>query len=881
MMRNETAPVRLRDYRVPDFLIDTTELDLKLDPVATRVSARLAMRRNPAADGSAPLILVGDELTLVSVAIDGTPLPAGSYEATTERLSIAEVPEGPFSLEIVTEIAPARNTKLMGLYRSGGNYCTQCEAEGFRRITYYLDRPDVLSVFTTRIDAAKAENPILLANGNLVDSGDVAGTDRHFAVWHDPFPKPAYLFAMVAGDLGVVTDTFTTMSGRNVDLRIYCEHGKEARCAYAMDALKRSMRWDETAFGREYDLDIFMIVAVSDFNMGAMENKGLNIFNDKYVLADPDTATDIDFAHVEGVIAHEYFHNWTGDRITCRDWFQLCLKEGLTVYRDQEFSSDMRSRAVKRIADVRTLQARQFPEDSGPLAHPVRPEIYHEINNFYTPTVYEKGAEVVRMLKTVLGADGFRAGMDLYFERHDGQAVTIEDFLAAFADATGADLGQFKLWYSQAGTPEVTAKGEYDARRKTFKLTLAQSCPPTPGQSAKQAMHIPVRFGLVGANGEDLAYQSAKGAAIADDVIQLTEPSQTIVFSGVSSRPVPSLLRGFSAPVRLSIDLSSADLLFLLRADADPFNRWQAAQMLANRNLIAATTAIAKGRAIEFDNTFIDALGEVAENDALEPALRAQVLALPGEADIAREIGRDVDPDAIFAARNRLRFEIAGRIGRQLADVADRLAVGGPYSPSASAAGRRALANTALDLMVGSRDPGAIERVVERFSSADNMTDRLAALSILTGAMVPERVPALAAFYERYRNDALVLDKWLSLEATTPAPETLDRVRALLRHPAFSLSNPNRIRALVGAFASANQTQFNRPDGAGYEFLADFALDLDGRNPQTAARLLVSFRSWRALEPGRRAHVEKALRRIGEAASLSPDTRDIITRTLA
>ena len=486
-MRNETAPVRLRDYRVPDFLIDKTELDLQLDPVATRVRTRLAMRRNPAADARAPLILVGDELTLVSVAIDGRPLPAGSYEATSERLSIAAVPEGAFSLELVTEIAPARNTKLMGLYRSGGNYCTQCEAEGFRRITYYLDRPDVLSVFTTRIEATKAENPILLANGNLIESGDV-GTGRHYAVWHDPFPKPAYLFAMVAGDLGVVTDTFTTMSGRNVDLRIYCEHGKEARCAYAMDALKRSMRWDETAFGREYDLDIFMIVAVSDFNMGAMENKGLNIFNDKYVLADPDTATDVDFAHVEGVIAHEYFHNWTGDRITCRDWFQLCLKEGLTVYRDQEFSSDMRSRAVKRIADVRTLQARQFPEDSGPLAHPVRPEIYHEINNFYTPTVYEKGAEVVRMLKIILGAEGFRAGMDLYFERHDGQAVTIEDFLAAFADATGADLGQFKLWYSQAGTPEVTAKGDI---RRPAEDVQAHPHPELPADAGpeRQAAH--------------------------------------------------------------------------------------------------------------------------------------------------------------------------------------------------------------------------------------------------------------------------------------------------------------------------------------------------------------------------------------------------------
>jgi aminopeptidase N len=621
-------------------------------------------------------------------------------------------------------------------------------------------------------------------------------------------------------------------------------------------------------------------VAVSDFNMGAMENKGLNVFNDKYVLADPDSATDADYAHVEGVIAHEYFHNWTGNRITCRDWFQLCLKEGLTVFRDQEFSSDMRSRAVKRIADVRTLQARQFPEDAGPLAHPVRPETYHEINNFYTPTVYEKGSEVVRMLKTVLGEDGFRAGMDLYFDRHDGQAVTIEDFLAAFSDATGADLGQFKLWYSQAGTPELVARGQYDAKRQTFALTLTQSCPPTPEQSVKLPMHVPIRFGLVGPNGADLAFAEATGARIDKDVIHLTEASQTVVFSGVSSKPVPSLLRGFSAPVKLSVDLSPADLLFLLRTDADPFNRWQAAQMIAVRQLIDATGAVRRSLSPVFDSEFMDALGDIAENDALEPAFRAQVLHLPGEADIAREIGRDVDPDAIARARNGFRGAIANRIGSRLTAVFDRFGAPTRFTPDAAAAGRRALANTALDLLTGNRAKIAVERVIRRFSEADNMTDRLAALSILTASAFDERIAALDAFYQRYRNDALVLDKWLALEATTPAPATLDRVRALLGHPAFSLSNPNRVRALVGAFASGNQTQFNRPDGAGYDFLAGFATDLDRRNPQVSARLLVSFRSWRALEPGRRALAEKALRRIA-AEDLSSDTRDIVTRTLA
>ncbi len=877
-MKSETTAVRLKDYRAPDFAIDAVHLDFELDPNKTRVTARLDLRRR---SEKGDLVLVGDELRLVSVAIGRERLAHDRYRATPDELTIRGIGEGPVSLEIVTEIDPTANTKLMGLYRSTGTWCTQCEAEGFRRITYFLDRPDVLSVYTTRIEAAKTVAPVLLANGNLVESGELTGTSRHYAIWHDPFPKPSYLFAMVAGDLGVLADTFTTMSGREVALNIYCEHGKQARCTYAMGALKRAMAWDEKAFGREYDLDVFNIVAVSDFNMGAMENKGLNIFNDKYVLADPDTATDVDYAHVEGVIAHEYFHNWTGNRITCRDWFQLCLKEGLTVFRDQEFSADMRSRPVKRIADVRTLKARQFPEDAGPLAHPVRPEIYHEINNFYTPTVYEKGAEVVRMLKTVLGDNGFRAGMDLYFERHDGEAVTIEDFLAAFADATATDLGQFKLWYEQAGTPEVTAKGAYDPRRRTYTLTLGQSCPPTPGRPVKKPMHIPIRFGLVGQNGEDLAFERAEGARIAGDVIQLTEKSQSVVFHGVSSRPVPSLLRGFSAPVRLSIDLPEADLLFLLRTDADPFNRWQAAQTLAMRTLIAGAAEAARRERIDFDEKLIDALADVVEDDRLEAAFRAQVISLPAESDIAREIGRDVDPDSIAAARNQVRARFADRVGARLSALFDSLADERPFVPDTASAGRRALANATLDLMVANGGRPAIERVVARYREADNMTDRSAALAILAGSALDERHDALADFYLRYRHDPLVLDKWLTLEATVPAAETLGRVRELLGHPAFSISNPNRIRSLVGAFAGGNQTQFNRADGAGYEFVADFVIDLDHRNPQTAARLLVSFRSWRALEPHRRALAEKALQRVAAVDDLSPDSRDIVTRTLA
>ena len=876
-MKTEDTQIRLKDYRPPDFAIDTVHLDFRLAPRATAVTATLALRPT---GGSSELKLDGDELTLVSIAIDGESLDPARYQVSADGLVISEVPDQPFELKITTEIDPTGNTKLMGLFRSGGTYCTQCEAEGFRRITYFLDRPDVLSVYTTRIEAPVSEAPVLLANGNMIDSGQVEGSDRHFAVWHDPFPKPAYLFAVVGGDLGLITDRFTTASGRAVELRIYCEHGKQDQCAYAMDALKRSMRWDEQAYGREYDLDIFMIVAVSDFNMGAMENKGLNIFNDQLVLADPETATDLDFARVEAVIAHEYFHNWTGNRITCRDWFQLCLKEGLTVYRDQEFTADMRSRPVKRIADVRALRARQFPEDASPLAHPVRPQTYSEISNFYTPTVYEKGAEVIRMLRAIVGQDGFRAGMDLYFERHDGEAVTIEDFVAAFSDASNTDLEQFMLWYRQAGTPVVAARGRYDRRARTYTLDLEQSCPPTPGQAVKQAMHIPVRFGLIGPNGEEASFEAARGASIDGDIIHLTQERQSIVFEGVASRPVPSLMRGFSAPVRLMSDFTGSDLLFLLRADSDPFSRWQAAQTIGTDTLKQGAVQAARREPIDVDPEFVDALVEIAENEDIESAFRAQILQLPGEADIAREIGRDVDPDAIAASRNHLRARIADRAGERLLRIHQAQPGGGPYSPDAEAAGRRALANTALDLATANGEVSALRRTVEAFHSADNMTARAGALAILAAGAFAERVAALETFFQRYQDNPLVLDKWLMFEAMVPAHETLDRVRALIDHPVFSLTNPNRVRALIGSFANANQTQFNRRDGAGYDFLADFVIGLDARNPQTAARLLVSFRSWRALESGRRGLAERALKRVAERDGLSPDVRDIVTRTL-
>jgi aminopeptidase N len=879
-MRTEQArPVRLEDYRAPDWLVESVELDVSLHPSETRVRAVLKLTPNPHGAAPAPIVLDGDGLTLVSVKLDGSELHGESYVATPDSLVIAQPPAGTCYLQIDTLIDPSANTKLMGLYRSSGTYCTQCEAEGFRRITYFPDRPDVMVVYTTRIEADKSEAAVLLSNGNLVSAGDVAGTTRHFAVWHDPFPKPSYLFALVGGNLGSVEDKFVTMSGREVALRIYVEPGKEERCAWAMDSLKRSMRWDEEAFGREYDLDIFMIVAVGDFNMGAMENKGLNIFNDKYVLASPDTATDADFASIEAIIAHEYFHNWTGDRITCRDWFQLCLKEGLTVFRDQEFTSDQRSRPVKRITDVRLLRAHQFVEDAGPLAHPVRPSAYREINNFYTATVYEKGAEVVRMLRTLLGPGGFRRGMDLYFTRHDGHAATVDQFIQCFADANGTDLAQFMRWYSQAGTPEVAVSGSYDAAAQSYRLAVAQAVPPTPGQPVKEAMVIPLAIGLVGPDGRDMSLSLEDGRPVVRGVLPVTQPAQTFTFTGVTKRPVLSVNRGFSAPIKVTANVADEDLKFLAAHDSDPFNRWQAVQSLANALLVGNVAAIRAGGTPREDEGLIAALSAVLADPALEPAFVALMLTMPSEADIARDIGRDVDPDAIFAARTQLRATIGGRLGPALREAYRGLQDSGPYSPDAASTGRRALKNACLDLLAAG-GTSAIALAARQYHQTTNMTDRMAALATLSLHAVPERQAAIDDFYRRYSGDPLIIDKWLSLQAAIPEAAALERVRALTGHPAFSFANPNRVRALIGAFAQANQTQFNRPDGAGYTFLADTLLALDPKNPQVAARLATAFRSWRALEPVRREHAEGALRRLSAAPNLSRDLNDIVSRSL-
>jgi aminopeptidase N len=879
MRTEEPRPIRLKDYRPPDWLIETVDLDVSLGPTATTVRAKLKLKPNGGGT-PAPLVLDGEALKLRWLALDGKPLPSDGFLATPERLTIAQPPNRPFELTIETIVDPTANSQLMGLYRADATYCTQCEAEGFRRITYFLDRPDVMAVYTTRIEADKTETPVLLSNGNLIAQGDVPGTNRHFAVWHDPFKKPCYLFALVGGKLGRITDSFTTMSGRKVALHIYVEPGKEDRAHYAMDSLKRAMRWDEEAFGREYDLDIFMIVAVSAFNMGAMENKGLNVFNDKYVLASPATATDTDYAHIEAVIAHEYFHNWTGDRITCRDWFQLCLKEGLTVFRDEEFSADQRSWAVERIGDVRALRSHQFVEDAGPLAHAVRPEVYHEINNFYTTTVYDKGGEVVRMIKALLGPELFRRGMDLYFERHDGEAATVEQFVQCFADVSHRDFSQFMRWYTQAGTPDVVVAPHYDARAKTYRLDISQTTPPTPGQPDKAPVVIPLAVGLVGKDGGDLPL-TLDGRPLDRGVIELTRSNQSFVFTGVSERPIPSFNRGFSAPIKLSLPIEPDDLRFLAAQDSDSFNRWQAVQTLGMSLLTANVAAFRKNTAPRTDDGLTAALGANIADRSLEPAFIALTLNPPSESDIAREIGRDVDPDAIFAARRHLRATIGERLGTALADTYRRMIVGGPYSPDATSAGKRTLKNVCLDLLAATQQNEAIARAFAQYRDADNMTDRMAALETLAQYDRPERTEAIADFYARYSADPLIIDKWLALQAAIPEPATLDRVRTLTAHPAFSLANPNRVRSLIGSFAQVNHTQFNRADGAGYDFVADVVLTLDPKNPQVAARLMGAFRSWRALEPRRRQRAEATLRRVAAAPALSPDVHDIVARTLA
>jgi aminopeptidase N len=861
-MRTDTPqPIRLDEYRPPAFLVDTVDLDFALDPHATRVKAKLAIRRN--GSHAEPLRLNGEKLKPIAVAVDGKQLGADKFAVDDEWLTVPNVPNA-FTLDTEVEIDPAANTELSGLYVSGGRFCTQCEAEGFRRITWFSDRPDVLARYTVRIAAPRAYR-YLLSNGNPIESGALPD-GRHFAVWRDPFPKPCYLFALVAGELDVLEDKFITMSGRAVTLRIFVDTGMAPRAAYAMDSLKRAMRWDETAFGREYDLDLFMIVAVRDFNFGAMENKGLNIFNSSVLLADPATATDADYERIEGVVAHEYFHNWTGDRITCRDWFQLCLKEGLTVFRDRAFSADQRGHAVTRIKDVRALRARQFAEDAGPLAHPVRPSSYLKIDNFYTATIYEKGAEVIRMLTILLGDKNFRAGMDLYFQRWDGHATTVEAFIQCFADASGRDLTDFFRWYEQAGTPRVDVAARYDAEARALDLTLRQETAPTQGQPVKRPVPIPVALGLLDEDGRPLRDT---------EVIVLDKAEQHFRIDGVARAPVLSALRGFSAPVNLTTDAPAKDAYVLLASDPDQFNRWEAGQGLA-RDLILGR---ARGGPDEVgEERFAEAMGRALADQSADAAFKALMLTLPSESDLALA-WRGADPAAIHEARDALRRRLATHLSEALARLHGALQDKGAFSADAEAAGRRALRNAALSLLAA--DPTERNRARARlhFESAGNMTDSIAGLGALMLMGGPEFEAALTTFYGRWKNEPLVIDKWFALQASDQSADALQRVIRLTTHPDFDAKNPNRLRALVQSFA-ANQARFHDPSGAGYRFLADQVLAVDAVNPMTAARLVQPLGDWARYDPALGQLMRAQLARIAAAPNLSKNVYELVARAL-
>ncbi|GLI36510.1 aminopeptidase N [Geobacter hydrogenophilus] len=868
------------DYTPPDYLVESIQLRFELGEDICTVHSRLEFRFNgdPSRERS-PLRLDGHRFALKEIRLDGVPLARGDYAIEPERLVIDRVPAS-FSLEVETELRPQENTYLEGLYRSGGMFCTQCEAQGFRSITYYPDRPDVLSVFTTTIVADRELYPVLLSNGNPV-AAEVLPDGRHAATWHDPFKKPAYLFALVAGNLVCIEDRFTTMNGREVALRIYVQEQNRHKCDHAMRSLKKAMRWDEERFGREYDLDIYMVVAVDDFNMGAMENKGLNIFNSRYVLASPQTATDDDFQAIEEVIGHEYFHNWSGNRITCRDWFQLSLKEGLTIYRDQEFSADMESRGVKRIAAVRYLRTVQFAEDAGPLAHPVRPDSYVEINNFYTATVYNKGAEVIHMLATLLGPERFRAGMDLYFARFDGQAVTIDDFVQALADAGQIDLSRFSRWYSQAGTPELAAEGTFDPGQRTFTLTIRQTTPPTPDQPEKLPFHIPVVMGLLGPSGQELpvtlAGESHPGPT--SRVLEIKEAEERFTFSGIDAAPVPALLRGFSAPVKLSYPYRHDDLVFLMAHESDPFCRWEAGQRLAVALLLRLADDYRAGRHLTCDPGFVAAFRAILESDHPDKAFLAEALTLPDE-DYLAELMPVIDPDALFAARQFLRRTLADELADRFVAVRNACRTGASFAVDDGRAGHRRLANLCLAYLLTRDDPAMVALALEQLAEADNMTDTLGALAPLASSNCPERQEALAAFYERWRDDRQVVDKWFRLQATSTLPGTLAEVERLLDHPAFELTNPNRWRSLIGAFAMANPVRFHAADGGGYRFLGRELRRLIPINPQVAARMTIPLTRWRRYDTARQALMKEELELIRALPDLPRDVFEIVEKSL-
>jgi len=864
-MSLDNRTVRLADYRPPAWRIPAIELTFELDPEATLVHARMQIERVDQAQG--PLMLDGEALELVRIAIDDVPLDADAYALTEAGGLVIHQPPSRFSLSLTTRIRPAANTTCMGLYLSNGIFTTQCEPEGFRRIMYSLDRPDVLSVYTTHVVADPARYPVLLSNGNLI--GEERLPDgRRKASWHDPFPKPTYLYALVAGDLGVLRDRFVTMSGREVSLEIYAEHHNVDKLGHAMQSVIKAMRWDEETYGREYDLERYMIVAVEDFNAGAMENKGLNIFNAKYVLARPEVATDADYEAIESVIAHEYFHNWSGNRVTCRDWFQLSLKEGFTVFRDQEFSADMGARATKRIEDVNVLRTWQFPEDSGPLAHPVQPPEYQAIDNFYTTTVYNKGAEVVRMLRNLLGWETFRKGCDLYFARHDGQAVTIEAFLKAMEDACGRDLSQFRRWYVQAGTPCVSARGEYDAAACRYTLTLRQHTPPTPGQPKKEPFLIPV----------DMALLDRQGARLTAGVLELNQTEQRFVFEGISEPPIPSLLRGFSAPVRLDFPYTDEELAFLMARDDDDFNRWEAGQRLMTRVLLRLVEDVQAERPLTLDPKLSAAWGHVLHDAQLDARMKADLLTLPSEAWLADQCA-EVDPYAIHAAREFLRRSLAEAWEESLLTLYHTQQEEGDYQPSPAAIGRRRLKNFCLGMLMALDNASYHALATRQFRAGHNMTDVLAALQPLAHTDCADRAEVLREFEIRWINEPLVMDKWFTIQATSPLPGTLEEVKRLMDHPAFHMANPNKARALIGSFARANPVGFHAPDGSGYRFVAEQILALDALNAQISARMAGAFQQWRRFDAQRQTLMRDALRTIA-AHPISVELREVVEKSL-
>jgi aminopeptidase N len=883
MRDSNPQTIYLKDYTVPEYLIHSVALNFTLDDENTLVSSRLILSRNPASlSSNTSLTLSGENLKLIRVKLDdGNDLGKDQYLQTQDALIIHNVPQQQrFALTIENTINPKANTALEGLYLSNGMLCTQCEAEGFRKITYFLDRPDVMTLFTTTIIGDKDRYPVLLSNGNKVAQGELPD-NRHWVTWEDPFNKPCYLFALVAGQLECIADRFSTQSGRNIDLQIFVEKHDLDKCGHAMQSLKNAMRWDEQVYGREYDLDLYMIVAVGHFNMGAMENKGLNVFNTKFVLARPDTATDSDYEHIEGVIGHEYFHNWTGNRITCRDWFQLSLKEGFTVFRDQEFTGDRTSKAVKRIEDVNMLRTRQFAEDSGPLAHPIRPDAYIEINNFYTLTVYEKGAEVVRMIHTLLGPEGFRKGSDLYFERHDGQAVTCDDFVSAMEDANGIDLSQFRRWYAQAGTPVVTVRQSHDPIAQTLTLTITQNCPPTPGQSVKEPLHIPVTMGLLNKDGSVAPCKLQGSDRACDEVIlQLTESEQTFIFEGLTEQPVVSLLRGFSAPIKLAMERSLDELAFLLSYDSDTFNRWEAGQQLAGQIIAELIIDLQNGRKMHVNPIMVNAFKQVLEQSWDDLSYFSLLLSLPSETYLAEQM-QVVDVEAIHAAREFVTLALADQLQTQFLALYRKNHKDESGKFDAGAIGRRRIKNTCLSYLSKLKKQDIHQLSQQQFNTAKNMTDQLAALAVIVDNPHPAKQRCLDSFYHQWQAEALVIDKWFALQASSSMPNTFATVQTLMQHPAFDLKNPNRVRSLIGAFSQSNPLHFHAANGQGYQFLADQIIALNALNPQVASRMLGALTAWRRYDEGRQALMKAQLERIIATEAISKDVYEVASKSLA